>query len=156
MSNKVCDHKSVGIIVKRENKILFIERKKPPYGFAPPAGHVDNKGSFENAAKEELKEEVGLTTTDLIPLIEGRKNNPCRRKNGSWHYWKIYKAKTKGKVERSESETKQVKWLKLKEIKSLAKKTNQYLKGKIDQEEWEQNPGLEPVWLEWFKELKFI
>lgn len=156
MSNKVCDHKSVGVIVKKGNKILFIERKKPPYGFAPPAGHVDNKGSFENAAKEELEEEVGLTATDLKLLLEGRKNNPCRRENGTWHFWKVYETKTKGKLKRSKSETKQIKWLGLSEIKSLAKKTDKYLKGEINQQEWEHNPGLEPVWYEWFKELKII
>lgn len=156
MSDKICDHKSVGIIVKKENKILFIERKKPPYGFAPPAGHVDNKGSFKNAAKEELEEEVGLTATDLTLLLEGKKNNPCRRKNGSWHYWKIYQAKTSGEIKRSKSETKQVKWLDSKDILPLAKRTNKHLKDEISQKEWEQNPGLEPVWLEWFKELKII
>ncbi len=39
---KICDNKVVGIIVLRDNKMLLIERKKFPFGFAPPAGHLDD------------------------------------------------------------------------------------------------------------------
>ena len=42
----ICDHKSVGMLIRKGGKILLIERKRPIFGFAPPAGHVDNKGSF--------------------------------------------------------------------------------------------------------------
>lgn len=67
--SKLCDNKSVGMIVWRNDKLLLIERKKPPFGFAPPAGHVDDDKSFEVAAKRELKEEVGLDTDNLELLI---------------------------------------------------------------------------------------
>ena len=33
---KECDHTSVGMIIKRGEETLLIERKKPPFGFAPP------------------------------------------------------------------------------------------------------------------------
>ncbi len=39
---KICDNKSVGIIVWRDNKVLLIERKKFHFGFALPAGHLDD------------------------------------------------------------------------------------------------------------------
>ncbi len=153
---KPCDHKSVGMIIRRNDKILLIERRKPPFGFAPPAGHIDDKGSFENAAKEEVKEEVGLSATKLKLLAEGKKNNPCRREGGSWHFWKIYQVDTEGDVKPSRDETKQAGWFTLDQIKSLAQRTERYLAREIPEEKWQVSPGIEPVWLGWFKELGII
>ena len=99
---KLCDHKSVGMLVWRNGNLLLIERRKPPFGFAPPAGHIDGDNSFEEAAKRELREEVGLKVKNIELLIEGRKDNVCRREDGSWHYWKIYKIEANGEVKRSE------------------------------------------------------
>ncbi|MBU0570196.1 NUDIX domain-containing protein [Patescibacteria group bacterium] len=151
---KVCDNTSVGMLVYKNKKILLIERKKYPFGFAIPAGHVDNKGSFENAAREELEEEVGLKIKNLKLIKEGRKENPCRREGGFWHYWKIYKVEAEGKLKPSENETKQAGWYTKKQIEKLTKRTKQYLAGKISEDNWGTSPGLEPVWYEWFKELK--
>ena len=148
INTKTCDNKSVGILAWWDGKLLLIERAKYPFGFAPPAGHVDNLNSFEEAAREELKEEVGLNILNIKLIWEGRKKNKCRRKGGSWHYWKIYKVKTSGDIKRSLDETKQVGWYTKKEIKKLADMTSRYLKRNINDEEWKKNPGLEPVWLE--------
>lgn len=153
---KLCDNKSIGMLVWRGDKLLLIERKKPPFGFAPPAGHIDEDNSFETAAKRELKEEVGLETDSIELLIEGRKDNPCRREGGNWHYWKIYKINANGKIKRSNDETKQANWFDNNQIEILAQKTKKYLAGDISEDEWIKNPGLEPVWLEWLKELKII
>ena len=76
---KKCDNKSVGMLVWRDGGLLLIERKKPPFGSALPAGHIDGDNSFEESAKRELQEEVGLETQNIKLLIEGRKENPCRR-----------------------------------------------------------------------------
>lgn len=154
--SSACDHKSVGIIVWQNEKLLLIERKKPPYGYAPPAGHVDSHGGYEQAAREELKEEVGLTSTSLFLKIEGRKENRCRREEGSWHYWKIYEAQTSGNIKPSPEETKKVIWAPRLMIQNLASRTKQYLENRLDEKEWEKNPGIEPVWYEWFKEVKIL
>jgi ADP-ribose pyrophosphatase YjhB (NUDIX family) len=154
---KICDHTSVGMLVWRNDKLLLIERKRPPFGFAPPAGHVDEDGDdFEAAAKRELEEEVGLITKDIELVIEGRKENHCRREDGNWHYWKIYKIDAEGDIKPSEDETKQAGFYDKIEIAVLIDKTKRYLNGEIKQEDWEQNPGLEPVWYEWLKELEII
>ncbi|MDZ4661714.1 MAG: NUDIX domain-containing protein [Pseudomonadota bacterium] len=155
MVNK-CDNKSVGMLVWKDSDLLLIERKKPPFGFAPPAGHVDGDNSFEESAQRELKEEVGLDTKNIKLLIEGRKDNPCRREGGSWHYWKIYKIEAIGEIKRSEDETKQANFYKKDDLLLLATKTEKYLHGNIEQSDWEKSPGLEPVWYEWLKELKII
>ena len=153
---KTCDHKSVGMIIRNGEKILLIERGRPPYGFAPPAGHVDEKGSFENAAREETMEEVGLKVIDLKQVAAGRKENRCRRDGGTWHYWKIYEVTTSGEISRNLDETKQAGWYSTKQIKSLAEKTKKYLSGNIPEEEWQKSPGLELAWFDWLTQLKII
>ena len=153
---KACDNKSVGMIIRQGETILLIERRKPPYGFAPPAGHVDDKGSFENAAKEETEEEVGLSVTNLKLVVEGRKENLCRRPGGSWHYWKVYEVETSGEVKRSEDETKQAGWYSVDQIIKLANRTEKYFAGEIPEADWQNSPGLERAWYEWFKELRII
>lgn len=151
-----CDHTSVGMIIRQNDRLLLIERKNFPWGFAPPAGHVDGDSSYEIAAKREIEEEVGLQTKNLKLLTEGRKENKCRREDGNWHYWKIYAANTEGDLERNINETKQAGWHSKREISDLAKKTEEYLINQITDKEWEKSPGIEPIWYEWFKELKII
>lgn len=156
MSEKICDHKSVGMLVWKGNKLLLIERKIFPFGFAPPPGHVEGD-SYEAAAKRELKEEVGLDAFELKLLLKERAdNNRCLRVGGTWHAWQVYEAKAKGEVRRSFGETKQVGWCSLAEIKKLANRTKAYLDGRIDDREWKISPGIETVWYDWFKKLGMI
>ncbi len=135
--DKTCDHASVGMFVWKEGKLLLIERKKFPPGFAVPAGHVDDDTSYESAAKRELLEEVGLTATKLELIFEGRKENPCRRKDGTWHQWKLYKVEATGELKPSESETKQAGWYTLEEVTMMKDK-------------------LEPVIQELFKDIGIL
>jgi ADP-ribose pyrophosphatase YjhB (NUDIX family) len=153
---KICDHTSVGMLVRNEEKILLIERARFPFGYAIPAGHVDGDKSFEEAAKRELKEEVGLEPISMQKIYEGRRENPCRREGGSWHLWKIYEVTTEGEVDRSVDETKRANWFTKEEISKLSTRTKEYLEREIPEDEWEKNPGLEPIMYEFFKELKII
>ncbi len=144
------------MLVKKDNKYLLIERKIYPFGFAPPAGHVDNSPSFEEAARRELKEEVGLMATMLQLLIEGRKNLRCSRPGGDHHDWKVYSVEVTGDITINPPEVKKYGWYSIEEIKKMAQLTDKYLKGEIDEKTWETNPGLEQVWYEWFKQLEII
>ncbi|MCU0821681.1 MAG: NUDIX hydrolase [Spirochaetes bacterium] len=49
-----------GISPGDEKKIVLIERKNPPYGWAIPGGFVDYGESLEQAAVREAKEETSL------------------------------------------------------------------------------------------------
>lgn len=151
-----CNHTSVGMIVKKGGKILLIERKIPPFGFAPPAGHLDESESFESAAKRELKEEVGLDAMGLKLIAEGRKENKCSRPQGSWHYWKLYEVSVRGEVDHSRREAKSVGWYSEEEIALMMVRTKEYLEKRISESDWEENPGIEPVWVEWFEEIKLV
>ena len=145
-----CDHFSVGMLVVIDGKLLLVERIKFPFGFAPPAGHVDG-ASFTGAAISELREETGLDAQRLGLVWAGRKEFPCRR-GGDYHQWMVYKALASGDIKRSNDETKQADWYSLPEITKLMKRTKEYLDGKISKEEWELSPGIEHVWYEIFQE----
>ena len=56
---------TVDIIIEWQGKIVLIQRKNPPYGWAIPGGFVDYGESLEEAAVREAKEETGLDV-DLI------------------------------------------------------------------------------------------
>ncbi len=53
------------IIIEIGDRIVLIERKNPPYGWALPGGFVDYGESYETAALREAKEETGLKVTEL-------------------------------------------------------------------------------------------
>ncbi len=56
---------TVDVIIEIDEKIVLIERKNPPFGWALPGGFVDYGESYEKAALREAKEETGLEVTDL-------------------------------------------------------------------------------------------
>ena len=56
---------TVDIIIEIGDRIVLIERKYPPYGWALPGGFVDYGESFEEAAEREAQEETGIAVTDL-------------------------------------------------------------------------------------------
>jgi ADP-ribose pyrophosphatase YjhB (NUDIX family) len=53
------------VIVEIGGKIVLIDRKNPPYGWAIPGGFIDYGESAEEAAIREIKEETGLDIYDL-------------------------------------------------------------------------------------------
>ncbi len=59
---------TVDVIAVKDNKILLIERKNPPYGWALPGGFVDYGETVENAARRELMEETNIAANDLTML----------------------------------------------------------------------------------------
>src|SRR3989344_4619500 len=124
---KTCDNKSVGIIVRdKEGKILFIERKKYNFGFAPPSGHLDGD-TPEDAARKELEEEVGLSAQGLKFLLEKTLNNPCKREGGTEHRWHVYEAVDwRGEIKPSEDEVKSYLWLSPEDINSMAKRLEKF------------------------------
>ena len=56
---------TVDIIIEISDRIVLIERKNPPYGWALPGGFVDYGESYENAALREAEEETNLKVTEL-------------------------------------------------------------------------------------------
>jgi ADP-ribose pyrophosphatase YjhB (NUDIX family) len=152
-----CDHTSVGVLAWRSGRLLLIERRKPPVGIAPPAGHVDQHGSFEAAAAAELFEETGLHSGRFDLLKSAAYRNPCRRPGGDWHHWRIYEATDLwGELHPSPSETKGARWYDLNEIVILHDRTRLFQRGSISLSDWEKSPGIEPIWADIFDELRML
>ena len=174
----ICDHASVGVIARDEQgRILMIQRRKYPFGFAPPAGHLDGL-TYPLACHKEFEEETGLKVVGAPkPLIpknpkKGLPFGGCRR-GGEYHHWQIFEVQWAGELKLNKSETKFLGWMKVEEIKKLAERTKEYLsrwhmarkaeeaswtsaiRESLDKG-WEKSPGLEVVWYEFFQELGII
>ncbi len=59
---------TVDAVVIRDRRVLMIERKNAPEGWALPGGFVDYGETAETAVSRELREETGLGTSSLTLL----------------------------------------------------------------------------------------
>lgn len=156
----VCDNTSVGVIVTdgHGNYLLF-DRNTFPAGTAPPAGHVDSHGSFEDAAVTEVFEETGLTVTSLRQVTGGWRNNRCRRTpgpRGVGHEWQVYVATVTGDLDPSPRETRNARWLRRRDLQELADRTVDYVWTRVNPRQWEAEPGIEPVWVRWLEHVGLV
>jgi|SRR5947209_2582102 len=146
-SPEPCNHTSVGVLVVRDGRLLLIERARPPYAWAPPAGHVDDGETSEQAAARELQEEVGLTASRLTLVHRGPYRNQCRRPGGDRHHWEVFTADAEGDPVRSETETSSLRWVTPGELAQLRAISRAHLVAGASVERWREQPGLEPVWM---------
>jgi len=128
-------HYSVGALIKKDNKYLLIDRKISPYGFAGPAGHIDEGEFPEESIIREVKEETGLKVVKHSLIFEEEINWNWCSKGVKIHYWYLFKCETSGEIKRNMRETKLIGLFSESEIKNLK---------------------LEPVWKYWFEKLKVI
>lgn len=157
---KQCCKTSVGVLVLSEDRseMLMIERGTLPAGIAPVAGHaLDEHDSYEDAAREEVSEEVGLVVTGLTRLPGGGYHpGRCRRVGSTGHVWELFEATVAGTLDPSEREVRTVDWWDLGEIQPLADRTADYAAGRLTDREFTEEPGLEPVWCHHLAELGYI
>ncbi len=130
-------HRSVGVIIKnKKGEILMIERVKLPFGWACPAGHIDDDEKPEEALKREVKEEVGLEIKNIKLLIyEFVDWNKCSQGTVG-HDWYVFEALfDKGSLVLERKEVKNFQWINQNELKNLQ---------------------LEEVWKMWFERLEYL
>jgi 8-oxo-dGTP pyrophosphatase MutT (NUDIX family) len=155
----ICNNTSAGVILlSADGQSLFIQkRQKFPWGWACPAGHVDEGETYIRAAIRELKEETGLVASDDIHLVlEADCDNACRRPNGNWHHWRVYQASAFGQIVENKDEALFAGWYPLARVKDLAERTEEYRAGRITEEEWQADPGLEGIWYDFLKARHII
>lgn len=148
---KVCDNNSVGVLIRdMAGRYLMFRRATLPVGIAPPAGHIDDHGTADDAAIAEVSEEVGLTVVSLTPIVVQWRRNICRRQYGPLgpgHNWTVYRAEVIGDVQASAAEALDADWYTSRQIQSLADRTIRYAHGWLSAEDYAEEPGLEPVWV---------
>ncbi len=116
-------HFSVGAIIRNdEGDLLMIDRLKPPFGFACPAGHVDEGEEPLTAVLREVEEETGLTITSYkeasMEDLKDYPNEPCSRGITN-HLWKIYEMKATGNFIFKNDEVKSIGWYSPEKIRTL-------------------------------------
>lgn len=154
-----CDHKNVGVLIyRKDGRLLLVERTRKPYGWSPPAIHVDGDvENFKAAARRAVSEKVGLDAQKFILLLKRTCENKCVRRGGGWHNLRVFKAVGwRGKLKRSKTETRSAVWASEPKVRTLAGLIEEHLKGKISARAWRKNPGLEAVWYKIFKNLGII
>lgn len=112
-------HYSVGMIIERDGKYLLIDRAVKPFGFAMPAGHIEEEETPGEACVRETIEEVGVQPENIQLLYEGAlENNWCSRGVGI-HYWYIYKCEIKEEPKLFIVEEKSIGWYSPKEMQKM-------------------------------------
>jgi 8-oxo-dGTP pyrophosphatase MutT (NUDIX family) len=157
----ICDNASVGVIIgDGAGRYLVFDRAAPPAGVAPCAGHVfDAHGGFEEAARAEVAEELGLAATGLCLVTGGWRDNACHRapgRLGTGHKWAVYQATASGEPRPSARETRNARWLTSCQLQDLAARTTDYARGLLSADEFTASPGIEPVWAQWLTDTGII
>ncbi len=128
-------HYSVGALIRKNGKYLLVDRKKPPFGFAGIAGHIEVNEDKDIALKREVKEESGLDVKKFKLLFKEKIDwNSCSKGVNS-HFWYLYKCEVVGKVKENKMEVKSIGWYSIKDIQKLK---------------------LEKVWEYWFRKINVI
>lgn len=128
-------HYSVGVIIEHDGEFLLLDRVNPPYGFAGPAGHINEGENQETAIKREAFEETGIELKNF--KMVGQEEifwNRCKDKTNV-HYWYLFRAKVDSDFFKMSTEAKSMAWYTKEEIEKL---------------------NLEPVWKYWFEKFKFF
>ncbi|WP_067828351.1 NUDIX domain-containing protein [Actinomadura kijaniata] len=171
---KTCDNASVGVLIEDgQGRLLLLTRATPPVGIAPCAGHVFDEhtvtgpdgrvnvvASYRAAAAAEVAEELGLTVVGHLELVTfGWRTAACRRipgPGGPGHHWHVYRAQVTGELAPSTRETRGAEFYDRDALQALAARTIAYAWDQVSIQEFEADPGLEPVWVRWLVEAGWI
>lgn len=124
-------HRSVGAIIKQENEILLLKRRKYPYKYSIPAGHLEEDEDPDKAVSREVKEETGIGQESNIfkQVFKGKIDDPCRR-GCDIHDWNLYLLELSEKPDlTSNDEAEYLEWIDVSQLskKELTEPTKKFL-----------------------------
>ncbi len=118
-------HETVGALVQRpagqERLTLLFLRRKFPFLYTIPAGHLEYGRDPAAEMARELEEESGLAVDSaeaLWPNDPPLLRDPCRR-GADWHRWRLYRVSALGAPRLSE-EGRIIGWYRAGEVQDLA------------------------------------
>lgn len=159
MSTKLCDHIVVGNIIKGtgrpgcgpKGQCLISKRRKRPKGWSPVTGHKDDHGTVLSALAAETREETGLVIMDYRLIIENVwRPSACPRisqRLSPGHTWTIWETECYGDPTEAPDENLDLTWVSAEHLALLAKATYAYACGYLTHGEWDEDPGMEPIWV---------
>jgi len=117
-------HKTVALLIVKEDKVLLIEKSDPAYKskFSIVAGHVNNKETINDALIREAKEEIGLEITNPDFLFQTKEVNETCRYGVDCHDWYVFhysKYNETTELVTDPSEIKSFEWVKLTDLEDM-------------------------------------
>lgn len=132
----ITKHSTIGAIIKQNGKILMLDRKNIPLGWACPAGHIEEGENPEQTLIREVKEETNLDIKKYKLIIHEAVDFGTCGRGFTGHDWYVYEILSwQGEIKLNDQEHRQIGWKTVLEIKELQ---------------------LEEVWLYFFKKLKIL
>lgn len=125
-------HYSVGALIKNGDSYLLFDRVKKPFGYAGPAGHVDEGEDPDTAVVREVEEETGLKVVSFSLLFEEELPWDTCSRGIPVHHWRLYHCEVEGALNPEAEEARKMGWY---------------------------NPRInwptsfDPAWAHWFKKL---
>lgn len=112
-------HRSVAAVIKKDGRILMLDRVNFPFGWACPCGHIEENETPEEALIRETKEEVGIDV-EKYGLIhhEFIEWNECKR-GVRGHDFFVYEITRWSGEMKGNFESKGMRWISKEEIKNL-------------------------------------
>jgi ADP-ribose pyrophosphatase YjhB (NUDIX family) len=156
-ANVPCSRQSVGVIIRRGDDLLLVERLSGAVGMACVAGHVEPGETFEEAAVRETQEESGLQVISLRRVTGGRRYERCKRAGSDYHDWVVFEAEVANyDAHHNPTESKRIGYFSPDLLAGLVRRTEEYLEHIISEEDWRSRPGFERVWFFWLRQAGYL
>jgi len=115
-------HFTVGALCARgeaqDRHVLLFLRRRFPYQYTIPAGHLEAEEDAEEAVVREVEEETGMRVVEKRLLVDQRwLENPCSRGAGT-HAWSLYGCRVEGRLRLSD-EGRIIGWFNRDEVAAL-------------------------------------